>query len=100
MVPNPGGTLRPGLFVTAEVTTWADQVPVAVRAQTLQTVDGKPSVFVRRGDDLFEARPVGLGRKDGDYQEVTDGLRAGETYAAANSSVLKAELGKGALGGD
>ena len=107
VVPNPRGTLRPGLFVTAEVVLEENPVPVAVRAEALQTVDNKPSVFVRRtageggdGGGVFEARPVQTGRRDGDHQEVTGGLRAGETYAGANSFVLKAELGKGALGGD
>ncbi len=100
VVPNPDGTLRPGLFVSAEVVTHEDRAPVAVRAEALQTVDGKPCVFVRSGPDLFAARPVSPGRRDGDYQEITGGLEAGETYAAANSFVLKAELGKGALGGD
>ena len=100
VVPNPDGTLRPGLFVTAEVTTHEEQAPVAVRAEAVQSVDGKPSVFVRRGQDVFEARPVGLGRKDGAFQEITSGVHAGETYVAANSFVLKAELGKGALGDD
>ncbi len=100
VVPNTDGTLRPGLFVTAEVTTNEEQAPVAVRTEAVQTVDGRPAVFVQRGQDVFEARPVGLGRKDGAYQEITSGVHAGETYVAANSFVLKAELGKGALGDD
>lgn len=100
VLPNPRGILRPGLFVTAEAVLEENPVPVAVRAAAVQTVDDKPSVFVRRGDDVFEARPVKAGRRDGDYQEITEGLRAGETYAAANSFVLKAELGKAAMGGE
>ena len=81
-------------------------MPVAVRAEALQTVDNKPSVFVRRagggsgGDEIFETRPVQAGRRDADHLEITGGLRPGEIYAGANSFVLKAELGKGALGGD
>jgi cobalt-zinc-cadmium efflux system membrane fusion protein len=49
-----------------------------------------PVVFVQ-GPSGFEARPVKLGRSDGEITEVLEGLRAGETYAAANSYVLKAE---------
>ena len=42
----------------------------------------------------FEARPLKLGRSDGKMVEVLTGLSAGEQYAAGNSFVIKAELGK------
>ena len=50
-------------------------------------------VFGRYGD-AFEARPVELGRRDSKYVEVLSGLNEGEQYAAGNSFVVKAELGK------
>jgi len=39
-------------------------------------------------------RPLSVGRRDANRAEVLQGLAAGERYAAANSFVLKAELGK------
>jgi cobalt-zinc-cadmium efflux system membrane fusion protein len=48
-----------------------------------------------QGAEGFEPRQVVLGRADGEYSEVVSGLTTGETYAAANSFTLKAELGKG-----
>jgi cobalt-zinc-cadmium efflux system membrane fusion protein len=51
-------------------------------------------VFVRSGVH-FEARPVALGRRNGEYVEVLRGLSAGERYATDNSFVIKAELAKG-----
>lgn len=93
-LPNGQRQWAPGLYVTAEVTLDKATVPVAVRSEALQTVDERPVVFVA-GEHGFEPRPVGLGRSDGRFTEVTEGLKPGETYAAANSFVLKSELGKG-----
>ncbi|MYM92092.1 efflux transporter periplasmic adaptor subunit, partial [Rugamonas sp. FT82W] len=59
----------------------------------VQTVDGKPVVFVKEAGG-FRARPVTPGRSDGKLTEIVQGLPAGARYAAAGSFVLKAELGK------
>lgn len=90
---NPDQRWRPGLFVTIDVVQGEAQVPVAVSADAVQTMGDAPVVFVRSGD-TFEARPVDLGRSDGRQLEVTKGLAPGDRYAATNSFVLKAELGK------
>ena len=50
-------------------------------------------VFVKFGD-WFEARPLELGRSDGQWVEVVRGLKAGDQYAGANSFAVKAEIGK------
>ena len=68
-------------------------VAVAVSVEALQTVRDWTAVFVRYGDEL-EARPLKLGRNDGNFVEVLEGLKAGEPYAAKNSFLIKAELGK------
>ena len=92
-IPNPDGRWRPGLFVTVEVVEEEVTVPVAVAAEAIQTYRDWQVVFAQYGD-LFEARPLELGRSDGQWVEVVKGLSAGERYAATNSFVLKAELGK------
>jgi cobalt-zinc-cadmium efflux system membrane fusion protein len=68
-------------------------VPVAVSADAIQTINDETVVFGRYGDD-FEARPLKLGRSDGQSVEVLNGLNAGEKYAAKNSFLIKADLGK------
>lgn len=90
---NPDMAWRPGLFVT--VRTLAERVtaPVAVESAAIQTVEDKTSVFVVDGDSL-RARPVQVGRSSATHVEILSGLQAGERYAAANSFVLKSELGK------
>ena len=88
------GRLRPGLFVAGRVVLSAKPVEVAIKASALQSLEGKNVAFVRNGDK-FEAREIELGSRDMDWIEVTFGLLAGDLYAARNSFVIKAELGKG-----
>jgi cobalt-zinc-cadmium efflux system membrane fusion protein len=98
-IPNPERRWRPGLFVTVEVVQEEVEVPVAVVAEAIQTHQDRPVVFVQH-EDLFEVRPVTLGRRDGEWVEVREGLSAGERYAARNSFILKSELGKSAAAED
>lgn len=93
VLPNPQGLWRPGLPVRVEITSGQAEVPVAVQAGAIQTVRDWQVVFGRYGQQL-EARPLELGRSDGRMVEVVSGLSAGEHYAAKNSFVIKAELGK------
>lgn len=94
VVPNPDGSLRPGLFVDGEIITGEVDAPVAVNNSAIQTVENRMVVFVEEGD-AFEAREVELGVKDNERVEITSGLLPGDRYVAANSFILKAELGKG-----
>lgn len=93
VVPNPNGDLRPGLFVTAEISTGETEAPVAVKLAAIQTLKDKTVVFVEEGDH-FEAREVELGVKDNERVEILSGLLPGDKYVSANSFILKAELGK------
>ncbi|MBB6094967.1 cobalt-zinc-cadmium efflux system membrane fusion protein [Povalibacter uvarum] len=94
LLDNKERRWAPGLYVTANVTLSQSPVPLAVRSDALQSWEENTVVFVR-GDEGFEPRPVQSGRTDGQWVEITQGLQAGETYAAANSFIVKAELGKG-----
>jgi cobalt-zinc-cadmium efflux system membrane fusion protein len=92
-LPNPTGAWRPGLFVTGEVIVERATVPSAVRATALQTMRDRPVVFLHV-NSVFEAQPVEIGRRDAEFVEVLSGIAPGQEYAARNSFVLKAELGK------
>lgn len=94
LLDNAERRWAPGLNVTAEVTLAQTTVPLAIRSSAVQNLESRDVVFVL-DDDGFEPRPVRLGRTDGEMTEVAEGLAAGERYAAANSFILKAELGKG-----
>lgn len=90
---NPDQRWRPGLFVAVEVVQNEAEVPVAVPVTAIQTLRNWKVVFARFGD-VFEARPVELGRSDGTLVEIIKGLAPGTRYAATNSFVLKADIGK------
>ena len=92
VVPN-NGRLRPGLFVDGRVVLSAKPVDVAIKTSALQTLEGKTVVFVREGE-TFNAREVELGSRDADWIEVMFGITPGDLYAAKNSFVVKAEIGK------
>lgn len=95
VLSNPQESWRPGLFVSVDVMNQATEVPVAVAADALQTIEGKNVVFVRVADG-FKAQPVRTGRSDGKVVEILAGLQAGDKVASTGSFALKAELGKGA----
>ena len=93
VLPNPKGLWRPGLPVNVELTADEITVPLAVRADAVQSLRDWRVVFGRYGD-RFEARPLELGRSDGRHVEVLGGLEPGERYAARNSFLIKADIGK------
>lgn len=84
----------PGLFVSANIVVGETDLPLVVSAEAIQTLGGQTVVFMA-SDAGFDARPVRVGRTDGQLTEVLSGLAAGDRYVAANSFVLKAELEKG-----
>ena len=92
-VPNKSGEWRPGLFVRGSVVTDEAEVPVAVKANALQTFRDWDVVFISVGE-LFEAVPVELGRRDDEWVEIKAGFKAGDKYAAENSFIVKADIGK------
>ena len=93
VIPNKEKKWRPGQFITVEIVKEESSVPVAVSSQAIQTFRDWSVVFVKYGN-LFEARPLELGRNNGQWVEVLQGLAPGEKYATHNSFVLKAEVGK------
>lgn len=93
VLPNPKGLWRPGLPVTVDLTSDEVEVPLAVAADAVQSLRDWSVVFGRYGQQ-FEARPLELGRSDGRFVEVLKGMTAGERYAAKNSFLIKADIGK------
>ena len=97
VIANPHMAWRPGLFVNAALIRGEKQVPVAVAADAVQTVDAKSVVFIKV-EKGFKAQPVRTGLSDGKQIEIVEGLAAGAQYAASGSFVVKAEQGKGSAG--
>lgn len=97
VIDNRNGQWRVGEPVVASIRLSGNagaSSSMLVPATAVQTVEGRPMVFVRTAKG-FKATPVILGSPSGDNVVVTSGLKGGEQIAAAGSFTLKAELGKG-----
>ena len=91
-----GEGLQPGQAVRARVvaTAAAGSTAIVVPDEAVQSVGGRDVVFVRTPIG-FEARPMTIGQRGAGRVEIVRGLTAGQSIAARNAFLLKAELGKG-----
>ena len=94
-IPNKQGKWRPGMTVEGDVYVSEQEVSVAVTEESIQRMEDETVVFVKEGD-AYEMRPVKLGKSDGKYVEVIEGLKAGESYVSQGSFIVKADIGKAA----
>lgn len=92
-IDNADGRWRPGMMVSAEVTTDSRQVPLAVKESGLQRFRDFTVVFAQVGD-TYEVRMLELGERDGEYAEVLGGLKPGTRYVAEQSFLIKADVDK------
>lgn len=93
VINNANQTWLPGLPVNIELVSDDVKVPLAVSVEGIQTLRDWTVVFGRYGE-YFEARPLTLGRRDDKYVEVLSGIQVGDRYAAGNSFLIKADIGK------
>lgn len=97
ILSNPDGSLRPGLFVTAQVAIDSSAAGIVIPKSALQTFEERTVVFVQ-DEDGFEPVPVKTGRQNAVQVEILSGLEAGQTYVSKGAFTLKAQLGKAAFG--
>lgn len=90
---NPESVWTPGLLVEGLVHIESVDVDLAVKNEALQFHDDAQVVFVVEGD-MYEPRPLILGRSNAELTEVLAGLSPGERYVITNSYLIKADLEK------
>ncbi len=90
---NADGQWRSGDYSNVSIITGAREAGIIIPLDSIQTIDGKPAVFVKT-DEGFEKREVVQGKKDKMNVEILSGLKPGEQVAVGNTFVLKAEIGK------
>nr|WP_237642561.1 efflux RND transporter periplasmic adaptor subunit [Stenotrophomonas panacihumi] len=93
VLANDDGLWRPGAAVTARIRIDDREVALRVPLTALQTMDGRDAVLVREGE-RYIAQPVRLGERDGQFVEVTEGLRAGQQVVVEQSFLVKADIEK------
>lgn len=110
-VPNPGRTLRPGMFanvrlrVSARDAVGAEGSILTIPEAAIVTDGERRFVFVEVAPRTFERRevrvaplaPVGSSATRSVSVAVLDGLRAGERVVVSGAFTLKSELAKSSL---
>ncbi|MDO8272025.1 MAG: efflux RND transporter periplasmic adaptor subunit [Gammaproteobacteria bacterium] len=96
---NRDALWSPGLLMQADVIIGQADVALAVDNRAIQTFENNPVVFVQEGD-IYEPRPVQLGRQDDARTEILSGLELGDQYVVENSYLIKADLEKSSVEDD
>lgn len=92
--PNPQGKLKPHMYATVAFGTDDVRSVLAVPAQALQELEGKPVVFIVEEAGKFSARAVVPGVETDGWREILSGVQVGERLVTAGSFLLKSELAK------
>lgn len=95
-IDNPQNHWRSGMNIRADVVLAEKQVPLAVKTDAIQRLEGNDVVFVELPNEpnTYKAQPVEIGVSDETWTEIRSGISAGQRYVAKNSFVVKAEIGK------
>jgi cobalt-zinc-cadmium efflux system membrane fusion protein len=99
-VPNPANRLKPEMFATISLGEGDPRPVVVVPRGAVQTIEGRPSVFVAEAGGRFVPRAITLGAEADGLVEAASGLAVGERVAVAGAFALKSELLKSAGGED
>jgi cobalt-zinc-cadmium efflux system membrane fusion protein len=91
-IPNRDKAWRPGMTVEGHVAIGERNAKLAVTEEAIQRMEDKTVVFVKEGEKNYEPREVTLGKSDGKYVEVLNGLKGGEEYVKSSSFTIKADI--------
>jgi RND family efflux transporter MFP subunit len=92
VLPNPDGTLRPGMFVDVRLAAQIAADAVLVPDLAVLRSGERDTVFIARDDGSFEPREVRLGvRSQGDRYQVLSGLAGGERVVTSGQFMLDSE---------
>jgi Cu(I)/Ag(I) efflux system membrane fusion protein len=87
---NPDYVLRPDMFVDVEIPVTLTPA-ITVPADAILDSGLRKTVFVERGNGLFEPREVETGRQLGNLVEIKKGLEEGERIVISGNFLLDSE---------
>ena len=94
---NPGGRLKPNMFVNADI-----QVPlgesVVVPESSLLDTGSRKVVFVAQSEDTFVKRDVVAGQTSDGYVQILSGVQPGETVVTAATFLIDSQTKLGSFG--
>jgi len=88
--PNPQGTLRPGMYATAQLMADLGE-RLVVPAEAVMDTGARQILFVDKGQGIFEPREVTVGVKTDGAQEITHGVEAGEAVVTSGNFLIDSE---------
>lgn len=92
VLPNPDGSLRPGMFVDVRFAAQIADAAVLVPDLAVLRSGEHNTVFLANPDGSFEPRDVQLGvRSQGNLYQVLDGLAGGERVVTSGQFMLDSE---------
>ncbi len=99
---NPARLLRPGMFASVRLSDphTDGTESLVVPSAAVVRAEGREIAFVPLGNGRFDARPVEVGRREGEWVEILSGLEAGMEVVSEGAFVLKSELARDELGGE
>ena len=83
---------KPGMTIEGDVTVSQKQAAVTVKETALQKMEEFGDVVFVRDANSYEPRSVQIGSKGSDMVEITKGLKAGESYVAEGSFIVKSDI--------
>ena len=95
---NPDRLLKDKMFATARILIRRAEGAMLVPPSAIQHVEGKPFVFVKLGEDLFDARSVQLGARYDGRMEILAGLKPQEQIAVTHAFAIKSAMLMSRLG--
>ncbi|MDP2324155.1 MAG: efflux RND transporter periplasmic adaptor subunit [Gammaproteobacteria bacterium] len=96
---NPGGKLKPDMYVNVALTVPLGERLVVPKDAVLETGQ-RQIMFVRRGGGKLAWREVKIGARAGDWVEIVDGLSEGEEIVTSANFLIDSESQvKGAMAG-
>lgn len=86
---NPDRHFWPGQFVDVKLVLSTEKGAVLIPNQAAQISQRGPFVYVVKGDDTAELRPVKLGQRQGDNVVVAEGIAANEGIVLAGQMLVR-----------
>ena len=91
-IKNPDGRLKAQMFARARILTTNSDKSVVIPQSAIQRYEGKPLVFVKLADDLFEARLVQIGAKQNGNVVVRAGVSASDQVVVSSGFTMKTQF--------
>lgn len=94
---NPGGKLKPNMFVNANIQIPLGEALVVPETSLIDT-GSRQVVFVAQSEDTFVKRDVVVGQSVDGYVQILSGLQPGETVVTAATFLIDSQTQLGSFG--